>query len=123
MLRLRQGLDTRNEGQTLGGVRAPGLGLERGQGRFAFPGQEEKNGGELLLEQRPAMRPSWDRLSGKKRGLGSRSGWWRSALVSGTVQIGCPDPAHWDALSLPGPHRLMFQLFLQGRGPSFHHSI
>lgn len=73
MLRLRQGLDTRNEGQTLGSVRAAGLGLERGQGRFAFPGQEE-NGGEMLLEQRPAMRPSWDRLSGKKEDLGQGQG-------------------------------------------------
>lgn len=47
MLRLRQGLDTGKEGQTLGGVRAAGLGLERGPGRVCFPqagGEEWRRG-------------------------------------------------------------------------------
>lgn len=64
---------------------------------FAFP-RQEKSGGEVLLEQRPAMRPAWDRLSGEKEDLRSRSrsrsGWWRSALISGLCQNRHPDPAH-----------------------------
>lgn len=110
MLRLRQGLDTGKEGQTLGGVRAAGLGLERGPSRVCSP----RAGGE---ERRGAARTKASTSLHGTGPLGKKRTGWRSALVSGTVQMWHPDPAHWNALSLPGPTGWKFQAVLAGTGP------